>query len=163
MFGNQFDWTNPEKLWALIYQWVHDNAPKIKRIHDLGYGWEPWLQADLAEFMQRNMDARIHRESLVYGDDRRMNLTMWEMNDGPLTNYFEFKCRSEKMTPTGLAQGLQDDFVKAKTITADRKDKRAWIVGFYVEDGSGKPPELEQWHDRSIDGVGVVYKTDIIP
>ena len=157
----EFDWTNPEKVWRVIHQWVRENAPKIIRINGLGYGWEPWLQADLADFMQQNTNARIRRETLVYGDDRRMDLTMWKNDGGPLTNYFEFKCRSEKMTPTGLAQGLQNDFAKAKTITEDRKDTRAWIMGFNVEDASEKNLELKGWTSKSIDGIRVVYKTDI--
>ena len=157
----EFDWENPEKVWRVIRDWVRENAPKIIRINGLGYGWEPWLQADLADYMQQNTGATLHRESYVYEGNQRMDLTIWEYSGGSLTNYFEFKCRSANMDAAALSAGLRSDAEKIPGIMLNRKGTRAWVMGFFVDDG--KPSGLSSWQYKVVDGIGVVYQTDIKP
>ena len=68
---------------------------------------------------------------------------MWAYSDGSLTNYFEFKCRSEKTDGADLVDGLRRDVEKIQGIMVDRKGTRAWIMAFFVDDG--KPSGLESW------------------
>lgn len=37
----------PEPIKKIIMGWVKENSQKVSRIHQFGYGWEAWLQADL--------------------------------------------------------------------------------------------------------------------
>lgn len=159
-WGNQFDWTHPENLWSIIRYWVNENAAKIIRINALGYGWEPWLQADLADFLQQVTGGILHRETYAYEGLQRMDLTLWEYSGGSLTNYFEFKCRSEKMDSTHLAEGLLEDAHKIEGIMINRKNTRAWTLGFFVDDNY-KPPGLDSWTYKSVNGIGVVFTTGI--
>lgn len=128
MNGNaEFDWTNPENVWRKLHSWVTHNAEKIKRIHGLGYGWEPWLQADLADYMQQETKTvlKVHRETRVYSDLQRMDLTTWDYSSDSLSHCFEFKCRSEKIDSKELADGLRKDFEKLELIAVNRKQTRA--------------------------------------
>ena len=105
--------------------------------------WEPWLQADLADFLQQKTGATLHRETFVYEGLQRMDLTIWEYSGGSLTNYFESKCRSENMNSANLINGLLRGADKIKGIMVDRKGTRTWVIGFFVDDG--KPSGLESW------------------
>ena len=154
----QFDWDDSWKVWDVIHEWVKLNARKIIRIHNRGYGWEPWLQADLADFIQERTRTTISRESLLYGHLQGTGLTTWTVSDGSLTNYFVFKCGSEKMGLTGLDSRLSDAHANAMTIVGHRRDKRAYIMGFSLKDFAEKSDEFAPCTSCTIDGVDVIWK-----
>lgn len=153
---DQFDWQDKWKVYDVVHEWVKLNAPKIIRIHNRGYGWEPWLEADLADFIQERTRTIIHRESLLYGHLQGTGLTMWAVSDE--TNYFVFKCGSEKMGLKDLDARLSDAHAKAKTVLGHRRGKSAYIMGFSVKDFTKKSSEFSPCLGCTIDGVDLIWK-----
>ena len=151
----------PEAVQRAISRWVSENNQKIPGIVHLGYGWEPWVQADLGYYLALETGAHdtiLRREVLAYPDLRRADLAIYGGN-GRAWHYFEMKCQSPNETRNTFTQGLQADWNKLKDIWVDKHHARLWALGIWVDDGQGKPPGFPNWDFKNVNGINVLYRT----
>lgn len=154
--------TQPEAVYALIKTWVRTNAEKIFRIWGLGWGWEAWLQADLADSLQQGTGLRLHRETRIYQENEhwRMDLTMWD-DQGDILHYFEFKCKSEAGTTDAFFQGLQDDWEKVRSnLAINSTAPRAWAVGIFVDQATERMSGHTNWNVKKYGPIWLLARTE---
>ncbi|KAK4652094.1 hypothetical protein QC762_000025 [Podospora pseudocomata] len=153
----------PEPIKKIIMGWVKENSQKVSRIHQFGYGWEAWLQADLGYRLAVQLNgAGLRRETFVYNDLRRVDLNIYG-NAGPTQPWhlFEFKCKTPTQNTTEFLRGLLDDWDKLEDVVIGKDHARLWAVGFWVDDDMGKPNDnrLANWNFEKGNGVNVMWRS----
>jgi len=96
---------------TLVSQWAAANVERIRLVWPLAGGWEAWAQAEIAGYINANVeDSWIEREARVYPDGGRADLLVNNPFENPAADEIvvELKCESLRNW-AGFVDGLRYD------------------------------------------------------
>ncbi|KAF5846224.1 hypothetical protein GGP41_003651 [Bipolaris sorokiniana] len=138
---------NPESVSKAMLSWARENSHKVGRIAALDYGWEAWVQADLGLYLSveaSTTKAILRREETPYDDGRRVDLGIHGPDDTPW-HWIEIKTQTPNQTKKKFLENLMADWKKLDNVVVGQYHARLWAVGFWPNDGEGKPENFANW------------------
>jgi len=156
---------NPESLKKAMLRWAKENSYKVAHIAALNYGWEAWVQADLGWYLSveaSTTEAVLQREDYPYDDGRRVDLGIRGPNNTPW-HWIEIKTQTPNQSKDNFLKNLMADWNKLDDVVVGQHHARLWAVGFWHNDGEGKPKDFKDWGFEVANDMNVLYRTQYNP
>lgn len=140
-----------EEFKEFVFDWMRENGDRAQRVQLLDWGWEWWLQAELAGNLRaRDSTLDVQREQLVFDGKQRSDLLLNGFSTVPGDRIIvELKTlRATEYNKPAFAGEIKADVEKLLThLKATHKGAQLLVMAFYFDANAPIPAGFQRRED----------------
>jgi hypothetical protein len=134
-----------------VFAWVRDNGERARRVQLLEWGWEWWLQAELAgNLLAQDSTRDVRREQLVFDGKQRSDLLLNGSSNVPGERIIvELKTlRATEYQKAAFVKEIEADVSKLwNHLKATHRGAQLIVMGFYFDANAPIPDGFQRKED----------------